>query len=70
MEQEENIAFIKETLNCLPPDAKSILILRDIQGLSYKEISEITEMELGTVKSRINRARIAFKNLYLKKEDR
>ena len=42
----------------LPDDFKTIIILRDIQELSYDEISTIIELPLGTVKSRINRARL------------
>ena len=42
----------------LPDDFKTIIILRDIQELSYDEISKIVELPLGTVKSRINRARL------------
>jgi RNA polymerase sigma-70 factor (ECF subfamily) len=34
------------------------VILRDIQGKSYEEIAEVTEVPLGTVKSRVNRARL------------
>lgn len=44
-------------LNSLDEDQKAVVILRDIESLSYKEISEITGVELGTVKSRLFRAR-------------
>jgi RNA polymerase sigma-70 factor, ECF subfamily len=49
---------LKECLSKLPLDFKTIIILRDIQELSYDVISTIVELPLGTVKSRINRARI------------
>ena len=42
----------------LPEHFKSVIILRDIQGISYDEISLIMEVPIGTVKSRINRARL------------
>ena len=45
-------------LSLLPLNFKNIIILRDIQELSYDEISTIVELSLGTVKSRINRARL------------
>jgi DNA-directed RNA polymerase specialized sigma24 family protein len=45
---------------------KSIRFLRDIQGFSYQEISEITGVGMGTVKSRINRGRMALKELIQK----
>ena len=51
----------------LPDDFKTIIILRDIQELSYDEISKIVELPLGTVKSRINRGRVKLQKLLKKK---
>jgi len=42
----------------LPMVFKEVIILRDVQELSYEEISEILKIPLGTVKSRVNRARL------------
>ena len=50
--------IIQKALSNLPDHSKKVIILRDIQELSYDEISKITDVALGTVKSRINRARI------------
>ena len=49
---------IQTAINHLPEHFKMVIILRDIQGLSYDDISNIVEVPLGTVKSRINRARL------------
>jgi len=49
---------IQDAINTLPLHFKTVVILRDIQELSYDEISNIVEVPLGTVKSRINRARL------------
>lgn len=57
MEKRELSMQIREGLGKLPPDQKFVLILRDIEGLSYQEIADTLKMELGTVKSRISRAR-------------
>ena len=49
---------IEKAINNLPEHFRLIIILRDIQKLSYDDISEIVSLPLGTVKSRINRARL------------
>jgi len=49
---------IQKAIQALPPHFRTVIILRDIQELSYEEISKIVDVPLGTVKSRINRARL------------
>ncbi len=49
---------IQEAIKSLPLHFRTVIILRDIQELSYEEISNIVSVPLGTVKSRINRARL------------
>ena len=61
---------VKRALAALPDDFKTIIILRDIQELSYDEISKIVEVPLGTVKSRINRGRVKLQQLLKKKGER
>ena len=41
----------------LPPGARRMLVLRDVEGHSYEEVAELTGAALGTVKSQISRAR-------------
>ena len=53
----------------LKPDQKKMIILRDIEGFSYEEISKITGITTGTVKSKINRARNALKTLLLENKE-
>ena len=48
---------LERAIASLPPKAKNVLVLRDIQGYKYDEIAEITGVSLGTVKAQIHRAR-------------
>jgi RNA polymerase sigma-70 factor (ECF subfamily) len=49
--------MIDQALACLPPGVRLLIILRDIQGLEYREIARITGLPIGTVESRIFRGR-------------
>ena len=63
LEKNEVKKIIHDGINQLNYDHRNIIILRDIQGLSYKEIGEILHISLGTVKSRISRARDNLKEI-------
>lgn len=62
LERREAQRLIEDGLRALPEDYRAILLLREVQGLSYAEIAEVTQLELGTVKSRISRGRILLRN--------
>lgn len=69
-EQPEDVAIRHElndmlqiAIDKLPPDQRLVLILSDMEGFSYQEIATITEVSLGTVKSRLNRARVKLRGL-------
>ena len=64
--REEQKSEILQALDTLSEEHKAAIILRDVKGLSYEEISEILELSLGTVKSRISRARNQLKTEILK----
>ncbi len=57
--REEDRKAVWDGLGRLSPDMKMAVILRDIQGHSYEEMAGILGLPLGTVKSRVNRARLA-----------
>lgn len=57
LEKNELRLSVNAAMEALPEDYRQILILREINGLSYDEIAEVLSLELGTVKSRIFRAR-------------
>ena len=52
--------LVAETVAKLPEHHRQVFVLRELEGKSYEEIAEITDCNLGTVKSRLNRARNAF----------
>jgi RNA polymerase sigma-70 factor, ECF subfamily len=52
--------LVEDTVAKLPEHHREVFVLRELEGKSYEEIAEITECNLGTVKSRLNRARTAF----------
>jgi len=62
LERAETQRMVREALLALPDDYREVLLLRETEQLSYAEIAEITGLELGTVKSRISRARLALRN--------
>ena len=57
LEKKETRERVQAGLQRLPHEQRLILVLRDVEGFSYQEISDALKIELGTVKSRIYRAR-------------
>lgn len=55
--QSEKSKQIQKAINTLPREQKTVVVLRDIEGLSYEEIAQITGHNIGTVKSKLARAR-------------
>lgn len=57
LESSEDQQLVRDALNDLPPEFRDPLILKEVEGLRYEEISAVLEIPLGTVRSRIHRAR-------------
>jgi RNA polymerase sigma-70 factor (ECF subfamily) len=55
--------LVSDALARLPDDAREICVLRDLEGLSYEEIAEALEIPVGTVRSRLSRARAQLRDL-------
>ena len=62
-EREELRRIVNEAINSLPVEQRTAITLRDLNGMSYDQIAQILDCPAGTVKSRINRARQALKNV-------
>ena len=56
---------IQQGIVTLPPEQRTTLVLSDLQGLSYQEIAEATGTNMGTVKSRLSRARASLRDYLL-----
>jgi len=65
-EHKEFTSMVHSALRELSAEHQSVLVLRELQGYSYDEIANMLDCSLGTVKSRINRARQALKEQIIK----
>ena len=63
----ETARHIQEAIDRLPPDQRLTVVLCDVQGLSYEEAAHSMSIELGTVKSRLSRARAQLRALLIEK---
>ncbi len=66
-EQTEASKFLQDGLQSLSPELKEAIILRDLEGMAYQDIAELLSVPEGTVKSRINRARLELAKLLIKR---
>ena len=57
MVRNENVRLVQETMQQLSDDHRVILVLREMQEMAYEEIAEVLQISIGTVRSRLNRAR-------------
>ncbi len=58
----EAVRAVEEALRVIPAEQRAAVLLRDVEGFDYEEIARITGTEVGTVKSRIHRGRLAARN--------
>lgn len=62
VEQAQTRAMVLRALESLEPDVRALLVLRDLQGLDYEQLAEVLDVPIGTVKSRLFRARAALRS--------
>jgi RNA polymerase sigma-70 factor (ECF subfamily) len=62
MEKKEIRQRVQHALNRLEPEDATIILLRDLQDAPYEEVARVLEIPLGTVKSRLHRARQALRS--------
>ena len=61
LEEDEREAALRRAITELSDDRRMVVVLRDLEGLPYEEIAQILGLELGTVRSRLHRARLDLK---------
>ena len=62
LERSELEAALHRAIAELPEERRIVVVLRDLEGLSYEEIAKVLDLELGTVRSRLHRARADLKD--------
>lgn len=63
----ETVSVVEQGLLTLPDDQRSIVVLCDVQGLSYEEAADVEGVALGTVKSRLSRARARLRQFLIER---
>ncbi len=67
--QKQEVGRVNQALQALPTKLREIIVLRELEGLEYAEIAQIAELPIGTVMSRLSRARARLKVLLLSTEE-
>ena len=65
LERNEDERELQEAMNRLSHEHKEVLVLKDIEGLKYEDIAEILGVPIGTIRSRLHRARLELRDLLL-----
>jgi RNA polymerase sigma-70 factor (ECF subfamily) len=63
LEAAERRELVRRAIDELQPEQRAIIILRDIENLDYEQIAEVLDVAIGTVKSRLHRARMALREM-------
>lgn len=63
LERKETEELLQRAIDSLPEDQRTVVVLRDVEDLSYEEIARITGLHLGTVKSKIARGRSRLRDI-------
>jgi len=68
--QDQLRETVERAIAALPEELRTAIVLRELEGLSYEEIAQVTGLATGTVKSRLHRARAALKEALAKAENK
>ena len=67
---EENVSLVEEAMSELPARFRELLVLRELEGLSYQEVADVLRIPIGTVMSGLSRARRALRRVLAAELDR
>ncbi len=63
LEQVEQEQRIQRALSCLSPEHRAVLVMKDMEGQKYEEMAEVLGVPIGTIRSRLHRARLELRDL-------
>lgn len=69
VERQELARVLQEAILALPPGQRAVVVLADVQGLRYQEVAEVLGISVGTVKSRLSRARGSLRDRLLARRE-
>ncbi len=69
LEKAELERCVQDALNRLSPEHRAVLVLKEMEGLKYEDIAEILQVPVGTVRSRLHRARMELRDILERDED-
>jgi len=68
LEQQEQEQRIRQALSRLSPEHRAVLVLKDMEGQKYETMAEVLQVPIGTIRSRLHRARLELRELLEKDE--
>jgi RNA polymerase sigma-70 factor, ECF subfamily len=66
LEQADEERLVQQALNSLSPEHRAVLILKDMEGQKYEAMAEVLQVPIGTIRSRLHRARLELRELLLR----
>lgn len=70
MERTEDERQLHDAIARLSPEHRDVLVLKEIEGMKYEEIAEVLSVPIGTIRSRLHRARLELRDLLISPEER
>jgi RNA polymerase sigma-70 factor (ECF subfamily) len=70
LEMAEQERRVHDALNRLSPEHRTVLVLKDMEGMKYEEMADVLQVPIGTIRSRLHRARLELRDLFLEEDNR